>query len=157
MKASITALPISLISAGSDPNIPDPMIAPIPVAIQARSPIFFFSISGLLSILACNYSAAGSGIASTNLVLFMSGCSSLIAPSTGHSSTHAPQYQHSPGQATIGCLPCSVLGSRTSPWHVLAHVLHPMHLESSNCIGFALQGTTETVSSFIFFITSYLR
>ena len=88
IKASTTAPSISFISAGSDPNMPDPIIAPMPVAIQAIRPNFFlFS----LVILSPYSTSEGAGIASTNFVLFISGCSSLIAPSTGHWSTHAPQ------------------------------------------------------------------
>ena len=40
--ASTIPVPISLITVGSEPKIPEPMIAPIPVPIQPRRPIFFF-------------------------------------------------------------------------------------------------------------------
>jgi hypothetical protein len=71
----------------------------------------------------------------TQRALFIKGWERRIAPSTGHSITQQPQYQHSPGKRTIGGFPFSELGIRISTWQMFTQMLHPIHFSSSKYMG----------------------
>src|SRR3989304_1139713 len=73
------------------------------------------------------------------------GCSIVIAPGAGHSSTHPPQYQHSSGYSTMGGCFLSGLGIITSVGQTSTHLLHLMHISSLNSTALFGRGELGTI------------
>jgi hypothetical protein len=86
--------------------------------------------------------------------LCITGWFNLMAPfcQSGHSATQQPPYQHSSGYNTIGGLPFSGFGARTSIWHTSTHVLHPLQTFWSNATGLFGVGRFGAIYTFCLFM-----